>query len=119
MKLTEYLKEDCYFLIGLTLSLIAETSIGIHACLEVYNGRGSEPFSLGFVDIPKFIGANANNWSVAILMTGILVAIIVGYIMRYRYYRDELHLLKKAGLDKRQSGFYRDFDSDGSGGDDF
>jgi hypothetical protein len=90
MKLTSYIKQDSLFLFGLILSLLADIAIGFHAYSEVFLGRWNETFNIGFVSIPKFLAPGATNLGVALLMPGVFVALIIGIIFRYRYYRDEL-----------------------------
>ena len=108
MKISTFLRNDVVFMSGIILTFFADFGVGFYACSEVYAGKGHEPFILGFTSIPVYQGAGASNLDVAILTVLLSVALVVGFIMRYRHYRDELHLMKKAGIKREKSGFFQD-----------
>lgn len=109
-----FIVDDWPLLSGLTLSLVGDLMIVAKAAMEIKMGNANELFKLGFVEIPTWLGAGATNLSIVILFIGIWIALIVGFISRYRYYKDELFLYKRAGVSKYNSGFYKDLGGDSS-----
>ncbi len=72
--------------------------IAFHCVYQVSIGNGHEQFRLGFVDVPKYLGAGASYLDVLILDALIILALFVGLGFRYYYFRHERDFIKKYNI---------------------
>ncbi len=113
MKLKKFLTNCWLFVTGLGLALIADLSLWTYSATQVYAGRSLEQFRLGHVEIPKFLGAGATFLDVFILNIATVIALLIAFYCRYRYYEPERDILKKLGREKEgQTGFWDDLGGD-------
>lgn len=104
-KLLDWLWSSWRF--ALTLVLMVSPFLGLTALclLKVQAGQGLQPFRLGMVDMPRFLGAGASYLDVLLLCLLVPAALLTALLLRYRYYRDERDFLRRHGLPGR-TGFW-------------
>ncbi len=105
MKLKAFIGDCWLFISGFGLTLIGDIVFFTYAGLMVYAGKGIEPFTFGSVEIPKLQGAGATFMDVFILNAAIVIAVVIAFIVRYKYYEPERAIIKKHML-KDKAGFW-------------
>ena len=72
--------------------------LGVIAIGRALSHGWLEPFRIGNVEIPKLMGSHATNVAVAVFCAIAVVAIAVGYVVRYFHYRSFLARLRARGV---------------------
>ncbi|MCC6559886.1 MAG: hypothetical protein IT478_00900 [Xanthomonadales bacterium] len=57
-----------------------------------------EPFRIGEVEVPKFMGTHASNVAVAVFCAVAVAAVAVGFVVRYFHSRSFLARLRSRGV---------------------
>ena len=57
-----------------------------------------ERFQLGNTDIPWMYGSGASNLDVLIFSVAVVVALIIGIVIRYYYFREKIDFLRSKGM---------------------
>lgn len=66
-----------FFLVGPFLGNL------VYCSYQVYLGNGLLQYRLGFIDVPKYLGAGASYLDVLILNVCAIVALLIGIGLRY------------------------------------
>jgi ABC-type sulfate transport system permease component len=86
-----------------------------HCSYNIYIGNGLDTYDLIVMDHPVLTNLGVSYLEVLIADVATLVAVFVGILMRYNYYKDERDFIKKYNLNVK-TGFSRDFKNSGSSG---
>ncbi|MAM89513.1 MAG: hypothetical protein CME36_19610 [unclassified Hahellaceae] len=105
--IAEWWKSTWQFLITIAALALPPLCLTGYCWYKVATGEGAEQFRLGFVDIPKYLGAGASYLDVLILNICVLLVLAVGFAVRYYQYRHERDFMRKYGI-KGGTGFVRD-----------
>jgi hypothetical protein len=115
-RISEWHKTTWELIGGILAIILPALGTAAYCAFKVASGEGHEQFRLGFVDIPKYLGAGASYLDILILDGMMVVALVVGFGLRYYHYRDERDFLKKYKI-KGETGFTSDLKpSKGSSG---
>jgi hypothetical protein len=91
--------------ISIILMLLVLSGKVLYCLVQVLKGRGHETFHMIVMEHPVFTFINASFMDVLIFEAGMLIALVVGLVWRYFYYRDEREFLKKYKI-KGKTGFW-------------
>jgi hypothetical protein len=87
----------------------------VYCAYQVSMGNGLLQFRIGFIDVPKYLGAGASYLDVLILDGLIVLALIIGLGYRYYHFRHERDFIKKYNIDA-ETGFKSLFSNKPRGG---
>ncbi len=96
------------FIILVSALLLPSVAVDFYCLFNIYHGRALETFDLVIMAHPILTNLGVTYLEVLVGNIITLVAILVGIYLRYRYYRDELDLMKKYNI-KGKTGFSQDF----------
>ena len=88
---------------------------GFYALSKIIIGQGLETFRLGNLPVPSFI--HSSNIEVSIFCATAIVAVAVGFYVRYIKYGEELHFKRKFNIKDDRSFADEVSDFSGGGGD--
>ncbi len=119
MKISDFSLKEILKLMGIYLAWTCWAyGLLIYSISKVIKGKGLESFRLGNVPIPKFY--NTSYIEMVIFVLILVIAVGVGFYIRYISYGEELHFRRMYNIkdDRRLSDDLMDNgSSDGSGGD--
>ena len=96
------------FMIFLLATLLPFLGVIIHCSYNIYLGKGLDTYDLIIMDHPVLTNLGVSYLEVLIADVATLVALLVGLLIRYNYYKDERDFIKKYKLNAK-TGFYQDF----------
>ncbi len=98
-RMNEWHKSTWEFIVSLIALLGPPLGMAFYCAYQVSIGSGHEQFRLGFVDVPKYLGAGASYLDVLILDVFVVLALLAGLGYRYYYFRHERDFIKKYNID--------------------
>lgn len=96
------------FVIFLMATILPFLGVIVHCSYNIYLGKGLDTYNLIIMDHPVLTNLGVSYLEVLIVDIATLVAIFVGLLIRYSYYKDERDFIKKYKLNAK-TGFYQDF----------
>ena len=103
------------FVIFLMATILPFLGVIVHCSYNIYLGKGLDTYNLIIMDHPVLTNLGVSYLEVLIADIATLVAIFVGLLIRYSYYKDERDFIKKYKLNAK-TGFYQDFKNTSSSG---
>jgi len=114
-RLSEYHRSTWECIISLTFVLGPFLGNLVHCAYQVSIGNGLLQYRLGFIEVPKYLGAGASYQDVLILNVCAVLALLIGIALRYYHYRHERDFIRKHKIEG-ETGFKSIFSPSKSSG---
>lgn len=96
------------FIVLITVLFLPSVAVGFHCLFNIFHGKALETFDLTIMAHPVLTNLGVTYIEVLVGNIITLVAIFIGFYLRYRHYRDERDLMRKYNI-KGKTGFSQEF----------